>query len=299
MDEEIGEVLDCVPILYGRDRFVTPLRGGITNRNYLVDTGDESFVLRIGGENTELLGIDRAVEYACSLAAARLHVGTEVIAFLPEHNALVTRFVPGRLLRPADVQEPATLGRIVDALRRYHNGPPGAGLFSPFAVVREYYALAWNRQVAVPPSIGEAMERLARIEAALETADPPCPCHNDLLPANLIDDGSAVRIIDWEYGGMGDRFFDLGNLAVNNELDEAQECTLLELYFGELQPAHLRRLRLMRLASDMRESLWGFLQAGISTLDYGFLDYGRLHLERFLRASEALDIGPRSVSIQT
>jgi thiamine kinase-like enzyme len=290
VDDRIGAVLDCVPLLRGRDRSVTPLMGGITNQNYRVDTGDESFVLRIAGENTGFLGIDRAVEHACSLAAAQLDVGAEVIAFLPEHDALLTRFVPGRLLKPSDVRERSTMSRIVEALRRYHDGGPRDGMFSPFQVVRDYYALAWNRQVAFPPTIGEAMNRLGRIEVALETAEAPCPCHNDLLATNLIDDGSAVRIIDWEYAGMGDRWFDLGNLAANNELDEAQEHTLLELYFGEARPDDVRRLRLMRLASDLRESLWGFLQAGVSSLDYEFLPYGRSHLERFLRNSEGLHL---------
>jgi thiamine kinase-like enzyme len=276
---------------------VTSLPGGITNRNYRVDTGDESYVLRIAGENTGFLGIDRTVEHACSLVAAELDVGAEVIAFLPEHHTLLTRFVPGRLLEPSDVREVPTMGRIVEALRRYHHGSPGAGTFSPFDVVRDYYALAWNRQVDFPPAIGEAMERLGRIEAALERAEPPCPCHNDLLSSNLIDDGSAVRIIDWEYAGMGDRWFDLGNLAANNEFDEAQEHTLLELYFGKVRPEDMRRLRLMRLASDLRESMWGFLQAGVSTLDYEFLEYGRAHLDRFLQRSEMLNIDTSSISI--
>jgi thiamine kinase-like enzyme len=299
VDDRIGAVLDCVPLLRGRERVVTPLRGGITNQNYRVDIGDESFVLRIAGENTDFLGIDRAVEYACSLVAAELDVGAEVIAFLPEHHALLTRFVPGRLLEAGDVRALATMRRIVYALHRYHAGSPGAGSFSPFAVVREYYTIAWNRQVGFPPSIGEAMDRLGRIEVALETAEPPCPCHNDLLAANLIDDGAAVRIIDWEYAGMGDRWFDLGNLAANNEFDDLQERTLLELYWGEARPKDLRRLRLMRLASDLRESLWGFLQAGVSTLDYEFLEYGRTHLNRFLQTSESIGIetssqpGPR------
>jgi thiamine kinase-like enzyme len=299
VDDRIGAVLDRVPLLRGRDRSVTPLVGGITNRNYRIDTGDASFVLRIAGENTEFLGIDRAVEHACSLAAAELDVGAEVIAFLPEHHALLTRFVPGRLLEPSDVREFPTMRRIVEALRRYHRGSPAAGSFSPFDVVRDYYSLAWDREVAFPPAIGEAMERFRRIKVALERAEPPCPCHNDLLAANLIDDGSAVRIIDWEYAGMGDRWFDLGNLAANNEFDEGQECALLELYFGHVRPEDVLRLRLMRLASDLRESLWGFLQAGVSTLDYEFLVYGRTHLERFPHTSETLDIGPSPVTIKT
>jgi thiamine kinase-like enzyme len=294
VQEQIDLILDCVPTLRGQERFVTPLRGGITNRNYLVDTRNKSFVLRIGSDNTELLGIDRSVEYACSLAAAKLGVGTEVIDCLPEHGSIVTGFARGRLLRPTDVQEPAVLGRIVEALRRYHEGPAGAGTFSPFAIVRDYYALAWNRQVAFPPVIGEAMERFALIEAALETDGAPCPCHNDLLSSNLIYDGSTIRIIDWEYGGMGDRVFDLGNLAANNAFDETHERLLLELYFGEVKPECLQRLHLMRLASDMRESMWGFVQAGISGLDYEFLHFGRTYLDRFLKGSEAMGIGPFS-----
>jgi thiamine kinase-like enzyme len=296
LDDRIGAVFDCVPLLRGREQVVTPLRGGITNQNYRIDAGDESYVLRVAGENTGFLGIDRAVEYACSLVAAELDVGAEVIAFLPEHHALLTRFVPGRLLASNDVRDLTIMRRIVRALRRYHAASPGAGSFSPFAVVRDYYALAWNRQVAFPPSIGEAMDRMNRIEAALEASEPLCPCHNDLLAANLIDDGSAVRIIDWEYAGMGDRWFDLGNLAANNDFDDVQERTLLELYVGEARTEDLYRLRLMRLASDLRESLWGFLQAGVSTLDYEFLEYGRTHLERFLQSSDTIPTETPSLS---
>lgn len=297
MDDWIGAVLDGVPLLRGRHRLIAPLAGGITNRNYRVDAGDENFVLRVAGEHTGFLGIDRSVEHACSLAAAELDVGAEVIAFLPHHNALLTRFVPGRVLAPREVGAAPALGRIVDALRRYHGGPPGAGSFSPFNVVRDYYALAWNRQVAFPPTIGGAMARLDRIEDTLGNAEPTCPCHNDLLAANLIDDGSSVRIIDWEYAGMGDRWFDLGNLAANNEFDEAQERTLLDLYCGEFRAEDVQRLRLMRLVSDLRESLWGFLQSGVSTLDYEFLEYGRTHLDRFLRNSHGLVNKTSSISV--
>jgi thiamine kinase-like enzyme len=111
-----------------------------------------------------------------------------------------------------------------------------------------------------------------------------------LLAGNFIDDGTAVRLIDWEYAGLGDRFFDLGNFAVNHQLDEGQERALLEAYFGEVRPEHLRRLQLMRLVSDMREATWGYLQAGISTLKppAEYLKYGREHLDRFLAAATGL-----------
>ncbi len=279
------KLIQLIPALRGRSANVSPLGGGLTNRNYRIDADGESYVLRVAGKDTALLGIDRACEVACARAAAELGVGPEVIAYLPEQDAMVRRFVTGRVLSVEDLQQPAVLHRVAEALRRCHDGPPGAGSFSPFATVRNYYALARDRHVTFPDNLQRALELLTRIEQDLQSDDPPCPCHNDLLAGNFIDDGAAVRMIDWEYGGMGDRFFDLGNLAVNNEFDDKRERTLLTLYFGEVRPDHLRRLRLMRLASDMREAMWGFLQAAISTLDIDYMAYGRKHLERFLDSS--------------
>jgi thiamine kinase-like enzyme len=142
--------------------------------------------------------------------------------------------------------------------------------------------------VAFPDNLEQALEKLAGIEQELRNDDPPCPCHNDLLPANFIDDGGAVQIIDWEYGGMGDRFFDLGNLAVNGEFTDEDERALLKFYFGQARADHVRRLRLMRMASDMREAMWGFLQSSLSVLDEDFPAYGRKHLDRFLESSATL-----------
>ena len=274
--------MQLIPELRGKSLAITPLGGGLTNRNYRLGADAESFVLRVPGKDTALLGIDRACEAACSRAAAAMGVGPEVLAFLPEHGAMVRRFVEGRVLAAEDLQTPAVLRRVVDALRRYHDGPPGTGSFSPFTTVRHYHTLAKERRVPFPDAMELALEQLSRIEQELRCEDPPCPCHNDLLPANFVDDGEAIRIIDWEYGGMGDRFFDLGNLAVNSEFNSEHEQMLLELYFGEARPRALRRLRLMRLASDMREAMWGFVQSALSTLDVDYLAYGRKHMERFL-----------------
>jgi thiamine kinase-like enzyme len=108
-----------------------------------------------------------------------------------------------------------------------------------------------------------------------------------LVPANFIDDGTVIRVIDWEYGGLGDRCFDLGNLAVNSGMTEEQERLLLHAYFGNASPEHVRRLRLMRLVSDMREAMWGFVQANISQLHEPayYLGYGKKHLDRFMAGS--------------
>ena len=292
VENKIAALLELVPAIGGNSVTVQPLAGGLTNRNYRLDVDGQSYVLRLFEPHTTLLGIDRVCEHACSRAAAAAGVGAEVIAFLPDYSALITRFLTGRVLTSEDIQQPTVIRRLAKALRRYHDSSPGAGAFSPFAVVRNYYSLSRERGVSFPDSIGRAMDLLASIEQELNQDEQPlCPCHNDLLASNFIDDGTDIRIVDWEYAGMGNCFFDLGNLAVNNQFQNEHERELLAAYFGEVLQEHLRCLHLMRLASDMREAMWGFLQAGISLLDFDYLGYGIRHLERFLVGCEALSTG--------
>jgi thiamine kinase-like enzyme len=112
--------------------------------------------------------------------------------------------------------------------------------------------------------------------------EPACPCHNDLLAANFIVGPDGLRLVDWEYAGMNDRYFDLGNFAVNNGLDEAGDEALVAAYFGGVTPRRLARLRLMKVISDLREAMWGVVQAGVSTLDVDFLGYADEHFSRLL-----------------
>jgi thiamine kinase-like enzyme len=126
---------------------------------------------------------------------------------------------------------------------------------------------------------------VARICAELPL-DDPVPCHDDLLPSNLIQAGERILLVDWEYAGIGHRYFDLGSLAVNNDFDEDAEARLLEGYFGEpASPPRLAALRLFRLVSDAREAAWGVVQDQISTLDFDFAAYADAHFERLERAA--------------
>src|SRR5437764_13626056 len=142
MDSGIEHILSQVPVLNGADPVVTPLAGGITNQNYRVDIGGESFVLRIGGKGTHLLGIDRERESICTAIAAHVGVGAEVVHFLASEDVLVTRFIVGNGISPERAAQPAILLRIVDSIRRYHAGPAFPGTFSPFDTVRNYHKLA-------------------------------------------------------------------------------------------------------------------------------------------------------------
>jgi thiamine kinase-like enzyme len=287
-DDDLRRALARVPELAGHRLELEPLTGGITNRNFLISgtTDGSRYVVRLAGNDTHLLGISREVEHAATVAAAGVGVGPEVIAFIRPEGYLVTRFIEGRPIPENEMRTEARLQAVGDTLRRIHDGPAIPGLFVPFRIVEAYRALASARGVAIPPEYELAQSIARRIELAFLTAPVELrPCHNDLLNANFIDDGTRVRIVDWEYAGMGDPFFDLGNFSINHELDADADAVLLEAYTGAVRPAELARIRLMRVLSDFREAMWGVLQQGISTLDVDFRSYAADHFERLLDAS--------------
>jgi thiamine kinase-like enzyme len=276
------------PVLGERGSEPLALAGGITNRNYRVVMGGEDYVLRICGKDTAVLGIDRDAECAATMAAARIGVGPEVVVYRPDLEVLVTRWVHGRPATPEELRAAPFLEQVAVALRAVHAGPPLDARFDAFALVVGYRDEVRERGGADPAGYHEAAAAAARIAAVLTGPDhDPVPCHNDLLPANFLYDGDRVRIVDWEYAGMGDRFFDLGNLAVNNEFGSDEEERLIAAYFGELDGRRLAALRLMRVMSDFREAMWGAVQDVVSELDFDYAAYRDEHFERLLAAIRA------------
>src|SRR5438309_4405120 len=262
----------------GRAAKVEEVGGGITNKDFKVEVEGGVFVLGMGGARTELLGIDRAVEFAAGTRANEVGVGPEVVEFVRSEGWLVARFIEGRAISPEEMREPEMMARIAAALHRFHDSPGIPGHFDAHAVVEDYHAKAVAHGVSIPAEFDDAHEISDRIRAA-RGPQASVPCHNDLLNANFIDDGD-IRIVDWEYAGMGDRFFDLANFSVNHEFGVDDDRRLLKAYFGEAREGDLAALRLMRFMSDFREAMWGVLQSGISELDFGFLEYAAKHFNR-------------------
>jgi thiamine kinase-like enzyme len=288
--DELDRALRRLPELGTGELTFTALSGGITNRNFLVGGAPDGarFVVRLAGNDTHLLGISREVEHAATVTAAGIGVGPEVVAYLRPEGYLVTRFIEGRPIPEPEMRSPPRLRAVGATLRRIHDGPAIPGLFVPFRIVEAYRALARSRGVKIPPEFDLAQSIARRIELACLTAPLEMrPCHNDLLNANFIDDGARIRIVDWEYAGMGDPYFDLGNFSINHELDGDQDAILLAAYLGfdegvAAPRALAARLTLMRVLSDFREAMWGVLQQGISTLDVDFVAYAAEHFDRLL-----------------
>ena len=275
----------------GEQARVEVLGGGITNHNFKVDVSGGPYVLRIAGRDTALLGIDRSVEHEASLAAAAVGVGPEVVAFVEPEGYLVTRFIEGTIVPLEKMREPESIRRVTQALRAVHRGPSLPGRFISFRVVEDYRTTAFAHGAEVPASYAWARQVARRVERA-RGAFPERPCHNDLLNANFIDDGDRIRIVDWEYAGMGDVFFDLANFSINNGLGREERQTLLAAYFGEVRAGDERALELMLFMSDFREAMWGVVQGAVSELDFDFGAYAAEHFERM----EATAASPAFVS---
>jgi thiamine kinase-like enzyme len=280
---DVTAILERVPGFHGRAHVVGTLDGGLTNRNVLVEAAGERYVVRVAGADTHLLGIDRDVERTANTRAAALGFAAEVVAYVEPESSLVTRFVEGDTFTAERVADAVWLARIGAALRTFHDSGPLAGVFDCFRVPAQHREAAIERGVPIPREYDLATERAAEIEAAFDaSAEPRCPCHNDLLAANFIAAGEQLVILDWEYAGMNDRYFDLGNLATNNALDKPAETRLLESYFGTVTARHRARLALMKIMSDFREAMWGVVQQGISTLDVDYVAYAGSHFDRLL-----------------
>ncbi|HYO38813.1 MAG TPA: phosphotransferase [Nocardioidaceae bacterium] len=284
--EDLDDLLDRIPVLAGRPRSVVELTGGLTNQNLRVTTSGPSggdYVVRRFRGNGGLLGIDRDAEHANTVAAAQAGVGAPVIDYLPDLGVLVIGYLPGRTYDNASFAEEGVLERVADALRRLHRGPRFTGDFD--MVERRARFLRTMREHGWPLFAGYDRfdAAFSRAAAALAVrAEPTVPCNNDLLAGNFVDDGERLWLIDYEYSGNNDAFFELGNTATECDLDDDQVEALTTAYVGRHRRSKVARVRLQALVSAYGWALWGAIQASSSSLDFDFDEWGR---ERFEKAA--------------
>jgi thiamine kinase-like enzyme len=261
---------------------IKELTGGITNKNYKITADGESYVLRLGGNETKFLGIDRKTEYECSLLASQIGVAPEPTAFLEPEGYILARFISGKGIPAEEIGTEENIRRVVQSMKAYHALDFFPGSFSPFRVAEEYAKTARSFNVTLPEKIDWYLGKSREIEKAMYRQPlQPRPCHNDLLNANFIDDGTRIRILDWEYAGMGDIFFDLGNFAVQNEFNDEQDLILLRTYFGNPTDSQCAHQKLMKIMSDLREAMWAQVQLGVSKLDFDYASYSQKYFDRF------------------
>lgn len=264
---------------------VEPLGGGITNINLKVSDEGRDYVVRLGDDIAQH-GVARWNELALSRAANDAGISPRVVHHEP--GVLVLEFLKARTFDEADVRDPANLPRIIDLVRRAHRtlgnhltSPVLA--FWPFQVNRTYVSRLKQDGSTHRALLPALLAKQERLEAATGPVDMVVG-HNDLLAGNLLDDGTRLWLIDWEYGGFNTPLFDLAGLAGNNSLSELQEHEMLRQYFDRDPGHHWRAYQAMKCTSLMREALWSMVSEIHSEIDFDYAAYSAENLDRFERA---------------
>jgi thiamine kinase-like enzyme len=269
----------------GREIRISPIAAGLTNENFRVEVEGMPYFVRLPGQSTDLLAVDRANELHNTRAAAAAGAGPAVVNHDAASGALVLAWIEGRTMSNAAFGEAGTPARIAGSLRRLHGATRFRDDFNMFRLTDYYLGVVNDRSIRIPGGYREELPKVALIEAAL-AARPldTVPCHNDLLAENYLDDGTKLWIVDYEYSGNNDPTFELGNTAQELGFDAGRQEELCAAYFGEATPALLARMRLQMIMSDVGWTLWAAIQAAISSIDYDFWGWAE---ERWGRASTA------------
>lgn len=257
-DRSVVDRIRHLPIWTSNIKMQT-LKGGLSNESLMVDDDGLRYVVRIGSDYP-FHHVFRDRELMTARAAADAGFAPEIL--YSEPGLTVTAFIEGVTFDEAAVRE--NHERIAQLIRRFHEKMPhfvsGPGfMFWPFHVIRDYARTLDNARAAD----SDRLRRYLKLADELEAAQIPLPIvfgHNDLLPANFIDDGKKLWLIDYEYAGFSTAMFDLAGIASNALFGEEQDEALLRGYYGgKPNEAALRSHAAMKCASLLRETMWSMI----------------------------------------
>jgi thiamine kinase-like enzyme len=252
-----------------------------------VEVDGTLYFVRVPGESTELLAIDRNNEYHNTKAASQAGVGPKVLYYLPEYCVMVLEFLEGRTMSKDSLSAPGMPIRMAQSIKRLHSGPRFLTDFNMFRLTEYYLNLCKERDIRIPDGYFEHMPSVEQIEKAMSVHPlETVPCNNDLLAENYLDDGKQLWLIDYEYSGNNDPTFELGNTCQEMQFSDDQIGEVCAAYFGSVSSDKIARMKLNMIMSDVGWGLWAAIQAKISTIDFDFWGWA---IERWGRAVEKMD----------
>ena len=289
--EKAYKMLKQVPFFAGARRGAVEIEplGSLTNMTYKVTVAGTAYALRLPGQDTWEY-IDRAAEEHNSRIAAAAGIGAEVLYCDAGRGTMVSRFIEGEAMDGAWLMRDAkALVRVARTLKRLHcSGAAFRSRFDVFAMIQRCRELLRRSGCPMPPGYGEVERGTWAARRALEASPVPIvPCHNDPWPNNFIEADGSLYLIDWEFSGMNDPFWDLSHLSTEAEFGPVQDQTMMEAYcHGDVPEELYSRLEIYKALDDLLWSLWGFIQyANQNPLD-DFFTYAQ---ERFVRCAERME----------
>lgn len=301
--DEVFENLARVPRFRDapREQITFEQLGGLTNRNYKVSLDGEAYVLRVAGEGTSEY-IDREVEAHNARVAADAGVNAEVVFFDTADGLMLCRFLPGTVTMTPEtfLSTPGAPARAARVFRRMHDcARPFKFRFELFSMIDEYLGHLSKLGAALPDGYQEVVAEAEAVRRVLD-ANPGtlAPCHCDPLCENFLDDGERMWLVDWEYSGMNDPIWDLGDLSVEAGFGAEQDQEMMEAYCGgRVPPAMFGRMVVYKAMCDLLWTLWGLVQlANDNPTD----DYWAYSMQRFERCKTLMgsdDFGRRLAAI--
>jgi len=278
LNSKLSSILSRIPAWAGAENIQVERIAGLTNTNYRVEVNGERFVLRVSGENTQRLGINRQHEFTALTSAASLGLAPEVFAFLLPEGHLVTSWINGRHWSPGECRTPENIRLLTETVKRVHHMSPNGALFSPFQRVEAYIQTAKHYSVPFPADFERFIESMHAVEAEQQRdpSDWRHFCHNDLVSVNYLyrdADPSgherSIKILDWEFAGLGDIYYDLATLVYTHDsegpIPPDLEEVMLDCYFGQVTQQQIRRLNGMKYMLMLFTGMWGLAQYGMQT----------------------------------
>jgi len=285
----VEEAVAKIEAWKGKNISIQPLSGGLTNSNYKVEVDGTAYFVRVPGESTELLAVDRDNEYHNTQAAAQAGVAPNVLYYLPEYCVMVLEFLNAKTMSRDSLNAPGMPTRMARSIKQLHSGPRFLTDFNMFRLTEYYLHLCKERGFRIPEGYLERMPTVRQIEKAM-SVNPlrMVPCNNDLLAENYLDDGKQLWLIDYEYSGNNDPTFELGNTCQEMQFNDDQIAEVCSAYFGTASADRIARMKLNMIMSDVGWGLWAAIQANISTIDFDFWGWA---IERWGRAEDKMDSG--------
>ena len=272
LEQEFGERFNKIALLKARTS-IKELSGGLTNRNFLIETPENKYVARVSSNSSSLLSINRESEFINTTIAGKGGVGAEVLDYIPGEGLLLISYISGKTFGADDVA--ANLPRIATSLRNLHALEPFDHEFNMFNTQSNYLKIVKEQGFRVPDGYVDFEPMVAQIKKAFEVLfEGLVPCNNDLLPGNFIDDGTKIWLIDYEYSGNNDACFEIGNVwAEAFQPIEALE-ELVTAYYGAHRPDKVARAWLWALMAKYAWTLWASIQDSVSEIEFDFWEWG-------------------------
>jgi thiamine kinase-like enzyme len=279
--------------------------GGLTNLVFEVSSGAEQFVLRLPGKGTEEY-INRANEAQAAAEAARAGVSPDVVFADPETGVMVTRLVSKAVTMSPDnfKSVPGAPARAGQVFHRLHSSGARFNFrFELFSMIDEYLKVLATKDIELPAGYHDVLREAEKVRAALSAHPlPQVACHCDPLCENFLDTGERMWLVDWEYSGMNDPMWDLGDLSVEGQFTPQQDEEMIRAYFnGEPSPCDRGRIVIYKAMCDLLWTLWGLIQHANRNPVDDFWAYSVNRFERckaliatpeFARHLAAVEAGP-------